>query len=472
MKKNIWNIKIPTLLGLILITVGIGITSFLVQRGVILTGFAGPSNKPQNIRMSNITDSSFTVSYTTQDSVLGSVNYGKTEVLGQTAIDERDKNNQSVSPKKLHSIKITSLEPQSTYFFNVSSGQDTYLNNESLFRVTTGPVLKRQKDKNTISGKILLPDGTAPSEAIIYMSAEGSQLVSILADKNGSYSIPTSSIRSSDLGSYIKDSNLQASKLLILGHGLVSNVALSPKEPSMPTIILSKNYDFTVDKEPIPQVATPSAQVAGFPSFTAEEITSPTEPKILTPQKDQELIDNRPSFQGTALPNEEVEIVINSDEEIKQTILSDANGRWRFRPETPLSPGDHTITIKTKDKSGIIKAITQTFTVYAAGTQVSQSATPSATAAPTPIPSSSPTPTPSPVPAGAASPILTPSPAATPTPTPTIAPIIEAVPISTYSAVPAAPGSYTLFAGTILGLSAVGLGIFLLLLSRGRFASL
>jgi hypothetical protein len=76
MKKTIWDKRIPTLLGILLIAIGIGLTSFLVNQGVVLTGHASPSTSPQNVRITNITDNSFTVSYNTDGDVIGSLNYG------------------------------------------------------------------------------------------------------------------------------------------------------------------------------------------------------------------------------------------------------------------------------------------------------------------------------------------------------------------------------------------------------------
>ena len=74
MRNTIWQKRIPTLLGILFITIGIGITTYLIKTGVLFTTKAGPSEDPHNVRITNITDSSFTVSYTTANKVVGSVN--------------------------------------------------------------------------------------------------------------------------------------------------------------------------------------------------------------------------------------------------------------------------------------------------------------------------------------------------------------------------------------------------------------
>ena len=134
-----------------------------------------------------------------------------------------------------------------------------------------------------------------------------------------------------------------------------------------------------------------SAQ-SGFP-FTKKESEN-LKPQILTPKKEQVFNDQKPQFQGTSLPNETVEIIIHSDENIQTQVIADGNGNWTYSPPANLSPGVHTITIKTRDSSGILTTIMQSFTVFAADSQVSESATPSATPTQMIMPTLTPTPTP------------------------------------------------------------------------------
>ena len=121
MRSTIWSKRIPTLLGILLIVIGIGITSYLVKTGAILTSKAGPSETPENVRISNISDTSFTLSYTTQASVIGSLNFGKDKNLGQIALDERDKEG-SLKEHKIHYITVKDLGTSTNYYFSITSG--------------------------------------------------------------------------------------------------------------------------------------------------------------------------------------------------------------------------------------------------------------------------------------------------------------------------------------------------------------
>src|SRR5438045_3679344 len=88
--NNFWNKRIPTLLALFLIIVGIATTSYLTVIGVIPFGNAAPEENPQEVRITNISDSSFSVTYKTDTSVIGSIEYGIDSSFGQVALDDRD----------------------------------------------------------------------------------------------------------------------------------------------------------------------------------------------------------------------------------------------------------------------------------------------------------------------------------------------------------------------------------------------
>lgn len=406
--RNIFNKRIPTIFGFLAIVLGIGLTSLLTQQGVIFTGQASPSNEPTNVQIANVTDTSFTVSYTTTDSVLGSLNVGANTSLGTTVLNDRDT---TASAHNIHIITVKNLNPDTSYLFSITSGQDTFLKDGSLYSIKTGPPLGSSDARGNLSGKVVNPDGTNPREALVYLSIQGAQPLSALTKADGTYTIPLNSLRSDDLSSYYSLANPTTAELSVFTGSLSSRASFSTEVSTIPTITLSKNYDFTISSSPLSTdetSATPSA-TEPFPISTPSGSPS-NSPQIITPQQDQGFSDDQPLFEGTAQPNEEVEITIQSDP-INATVLADGNGNWTYRPDSSLEPGTHTITIKTKDAFGILKTITQQFVVHASGTQVGESATPSATL----------TPTTAPTPTATITPSLTITPVATLTPTPTAA---------------------------------------------------
>ena len=477
MRNSIWDKKIPTLLGILLIAVGIVLTSSLVRQGIIFITKASPTSIPKNVKITNITDSSFTVSYSTDDKVIGSINFGENTNLGQVTRDDRDQQSGGLTAVKLHNITVRNLKPKTNYFFTITSGEDAFFNNDQPYQVSTAlPIEETPNQQEPITGRVLLPDGSNAKEAIVFITIDNAQTISTLIKSDGSYILPLNSLRTSDLSSYFEFSN-DVIKMMVIGEGnQVSNVILNLTQINpVPSITLGKNYDFSEGTEP---VATDSAKFEGFPTFSnTTKVSSGIEPKISSPGQDEELSDQQPLFKGVALPNEQVRIIIES-KTIEDEVSTDSYGNWKYRPDTPLEPGNHTITIITKDASGILKSISRSFVVYASGTQIADatgiSPTPTTPITPTTTPSEIPSPTnivvPSPTIEVSVTPTSTIAPTIsepTSTPTPTITTGV-ATPTPTISS----PGNPSVVTISILGIGLTLLGGFLFLLTRGSISSL
>ncbi len=410
MRKTIWEKKIPTLLGITFILIGIATTSFFTQKGVPFISRASTLEIPQNIRISNITPTSFTISYTTPGSVLGTIAYGSTEKMENTVNDDSNDNN-TVTPKNVHMMTVKNLSPQTQYLFQIVNGETTFLDNGKPFAIMTAPnISEPSKESRRVTGTILFPnpESETPQEAIVYIATKDSQTLSAKVDKNSKYDISLQNIRDKTLNNYLTITPETQITMLVVGQNAQSNVTLRADQANpVPSIILSKTYDFTVNTTPIASAG--ASMGIGFPDLVASPSAIKT-PQITNPKKDDSLTDLKPLFRGVASPSAHVTIEIHSDEKIKTEVVADRNGVWTFRPKEPLSPGEHTVTIKTRDQFGILKTITQSFTVYAQGSQVGQSATLSATLTPNPTSTPKITSTPTPFPTATIIPTSTPTP--------------------------------------------------------------
>lgn len=466
MRQTFWQKKIPTLFGILVIFFGIVATSFLTKNGVIFTGRASLPETPENIRITNITNTSFTISYTTSANVIGSVRFGKEKNLDKVSLDDRDQENGKTSEHKIHYITIKNLDPETKYYYSLISGETDFFSqtgDNQPFEIQTAPIIQEKSDQqNSIIGKVILPDGSTPPEAIVYTTLPNAQTISALVKPDGNYSLSLNSVRNQALNSYLTFADNLNFQLLILNDSLKSQITLSIKQINpVPVITLSKDYNFLLKDSLLAtssSIASDSGKISGFPSFSANPGKT-KEPQIQTPKNNEGFVDNQPVFKGVAQPGEKVKIIIHSQEEIQTEVTADKNGGWTYRPSDKLSPGEHTITIITKDQFGILKTIKRIFTVYAAGSQVNESATPSAT--PTLVISTSPTPILS------VSPTLTPSPKPTLIPTPTL--IIQATILPTK--IPQKkidkPGNPILEKGGIVAGVLVVTGLLIFLLSRG-----
>lgn len=472
-KQTIWDKKIPNLLVLVLITIGISITSVLVQKSVIFGGHAAPTNMPQDVKISNSTDKSVTISYATSEQATGALSLGTTKSFGQTIFDDRDKT--TPQPHTIHFFTVKNLTPQTTYYFSITSGDTTFSQQPEPYAFTTASVLTPLHPTNmTITGKVVLPNGESPPEALVYAQPTNGQLLSVLTDSQGRYHFHLDTIRDKTLSQYLDVSGKTIFAVSVIAGQLTSHVTyILEKTNTIPPITLSNNYDFRSVLE-TEQEASASG-TSSFPVFSSGIKPSDAVPQILTPKKGEGLTDQQPLFQGIALPNQRVDIVIHSDLNLQTHITADANGRWTFRPATPLPPGNHTIAITSVDRLGVLKTIVQSFTVFAAGSQIFEVA-PSVT--PTPTPTLPPAPTITPTllpPTPTPTTIVIPTPTSI-TPTATLTPTIPAIATPTVLPIttplptrgpPPKTGSNSLVVLGISGIFITVIGIALFILTTG-----
>ena len=482
MKRSIWNKQIPTILGLILLASSIALVSWMGTNNILFFSKAALQTTPKDVRITNVSDSSFSVSYLTDDQVVGTLSYGTDSSLGKISFDDRDQETGKPTPQVLHHITVKGLTPGTTYFFAINSGQTAYLNNSSPYQVATAPKMQSAPTSQTpLVGKISFPEGMA-EEAIVFVKTDSAQTLSLLTKPDGSFTLPMNTLLTSDLSGPAKLAISDIITLLIVGDSAESQVKVNAGQINpVPIVVLSKNYDFTVTSEPLASASASAetsdteSQAQGFPSFGegTAEATAPPEPQILTPTKNQTFSDQQPEFTGTAQPNQAVTVTIHSTNPVQATVTAGNTGTWTYRPQSPLAPGVHTITIVTKDASGVMKTISQTFTVFAAGSQFTEpsgapSETPTASpATPTPTaeaPQATPTPLPSPTPTVA--PTLLP----TSNPSPTeISSLVTPFPTQTPGSLPST-GNNDLPAFLIMTVVMIGVGGAIFLLTRGGIA--
>jgi len=445
--KTFWNKKIPTILGLLLLVIAVVATSYLVNTGVIYFGKAAPTENPEDVRITNITDTSLTITYKTEAKVIGTASIGEDKNNLHISLDERDQ--LSGIPKEyfLHSISVKNLNANANYVFSLTSGATTYQNGQDFFNAKTGTEINASPSaQSPLTGKLVEPDSSAPSEAIIFVTTNGAQTISTLVKSNGVYVLPLNSLRTPNDISYASLNSKTVLQVLATDGKNNSQIQVTAGTNPVPDITLGNNYNFLSSQTPIASTAAS----LGFPPFPQSNLSA--SPIIVVPQKDQTFNDSQPRFSGTTLPNQQVTIEIHSDDKITATVTSDANGNWTYRPAVSLSPGQHTISITSKDSAGILQTIQQSFTVFASGTNLPGN--------------TSPTPTPNNV-----TPQVTTVPTISPTvpliPTIIVSPTI--IPTSIISQRPTLPptGSNALITSTILGIATTVIGIVLFIFTKG-----
>jgi hypothetical protein len=419
--------KIPTLLGLLLVVGAVLIFRLAFDRVAPLLSQAETTIAPQNVLFTNISDTAFTVTWTTNEPTSGAAIVDGVNSDG-THIDDRDSLLTGSTPQNsqgsyiTHSVTVRNLKPSTTYKVQLMSAGKLYLNDGNKYEITTGPHLESKSiPLEPAYGQITNADGSPAEGALVYVTLAGSQTLSTIVKSTGSWVIPLHLIRAKELSSFLPVSErIDESIIVRLGHEETTAETDTVNDNPVPAMTVGKTYDFRniqADQNPhalavIPPTTTLTPSHAPSPSAepTAKPTSAPTPTKavvlgttstkkavisITKPAKGASLPTNLPLIQGTGVPGKQVLLVIGITQPTSSAVTISPDGTWRYTPPKPLTPGKQSITITTTDEQGKTVAISHGFEILKSGTQVLGDATPSGTLtitqAPTLIPTATPT---------------------------------------------------------------------------------
>ncbi len=380
MKKSFPPKHLPIPVGLALLSISLILGVVFINKGRNLNLLASPQTSPQQVKITNIGNSSFIVSWATADKTTGLILAGETAKPDEIRKDVRDQSN--TGSFSLHFVVVDNLRPQTKYYFRIIAGGKTYDNSQKPYEVTTAAA-KVPPDHDIATGKILTPAGQPAAGAIVYLSLANAVPQAALTDDNGNWLVPLSSARTLDLTDFSHyDREAQIEEIVVKGEeGNASATLTSGNDNPAPDIILGQSYNFLNQLAPS---LTPSPQ-----SSAAAEESASVPPKITTspeslplsitfPAEGEEVNSPLPEFMGTGPNGEKLDIVVESEEEITSFTAADQKGKWSWSPKLPLSPGEHKITLSYLDKDGTVQKVSRSFQVLAAG----ESNLPSFTATP------------------------------------------------------------------------------------------
>lgn len=369
--------KIPA--GLVILILAFGIIGgiFFAETSLKLVLRKDQGATPKDIRLTNITDSITSVTWVTKKEAEGRVFYaifGTPANKMQIAQDDRAKKTTN-KLFKTHHITIRNLIAETTYEFIIESDGKKYLNVKKPYQFTTYKSGKLS-DLSPASGRILFPNLEPAKNSIVYLEIPDSQLLSSVVNSEGRWVIPLNI-------AYKPETKLPVKKQI----QTINIFALSPTEETaqavvdtgndspVPDIIIGKKFNFLASKDLL-GAETKKPQ--------ADNIS------IIQPQEKQSFSSFRPLIRGKGIIGESVSIIVESSQQSGAASV-DQRGNWSWAPKNNLLPGEHKVTIKTRDGEGNQISLTRRFFVLKSGTKILGESTPSATLAPSPSPSATPT---------------------------------------------------------------------------------
>lgn len=403
--------KIPTLLGIGLVVLIVGIVAVFFETTVRTPTGASPSLIPQDVRFTNITDSSFTVTWLTQAPATGVSIISSGQQKAQTVPDERDGNG-VLGKYTTHSITFRSAKPDSEYFVKIlSNGSEFQDKNNRPYTVKTARTIPSASNGlEPAFGSVITPDNQPADGALVYVTLEGSQVLSSVVKASGSWLIPLNLVRTADLERYLNPTDRVTEDILVRsGGGDATAITDTLNDSPVPAIVIGKTYDFRKQQakktQEIPPVVAQATSPAASPTKTQLPLAAkPTETDVLGTQKSSYKINlvspadgaslstSLPLIQGTGIPDKVVTITLGITNPTSGTTTVGDDGLWRYTPKKHLGAGKQSVTITTVNEKNKPVAITHMFTILKNGTQVLGEATPSATLTPTftPIPTETP----------------------------------------------------------------------------------
>jgi hypothetical protein len=178
---------------------------------------------PNRIKLSNIRDTQFTVSWVSAKEERGEIRYSVDGKSWSIAYDDRGEG----FVGDTHHVTIKGLTPGITYLYDIISSGLLDDASSLHYKITTGPSIIPEGSYQ-VSGKVWLEDGETPAKGkIVYIrildedevgSSGESSLTSVLVDEGGFWFTDLVNFRTEDLSSLFEYST-SGDKLLITFEG-------------------------------------------------------------------------------------------------------------------------------------------------------------------------------------------------------------------------------------------------------------
>jgi len=401
--------KIPTIFALFLIAAILGSAGFITQ-SVRKSTNAAPESNPKNVQITNITDTGFTVTFETDQSVSSAVTTSDGSGKKLTHLDERHALG-TVQKFTMHYIPVRGLEPQNPYTLTILLNGKPYPVNE-LSPVTTAP--KLEKDTNgmpPLYGTVQTQDNAPADGAFLFLNlGNTSQTLSTMVKPSGSWIIPMNIIRDQSLTQLISQTNPDDKvHLTVVYKGQTTTITSDIKNSRpIPSIIIGQSRDITKELviKTTPPVITPSPLASALTTVLGAQKTSTSNKTIslLTPKDASTVLIDPPQFSGIGIPGNIVTLLIGLKNPKTATTKILPDGTWKYAPSGIVGAGQQKVTMTTLDDQQKPIVITHEFEIMKSGVQVLGDATPSG------IPTLFPTVSLSPTPSVYDMPIVTPTP--------------------------------------------------------------
>ncbi len=396
--------RIPTILGIFLLIATVYGTTRLINNPLSTSVKASQSCQPINPQVTNKTDKSATVSFTTTDDCLSSLNI---ENYSYENLKQKG---------KVHYFDADKLEANKNYQFDIISDGKKYSSSDYIFETAQKPT-NVLPISNLAWGKVFTPDNKPATDAILYLNIPGASPLSALITSSGHWNISLAVSFNEGLTDWFSQPNNIEEDIVVIAPSYPSTqiVSNTSRNNPVPDIILGQNSFSSPQSIEVPQTPSDSLLNGDIDLVQTKAL------EILNPKTNESINSQKPEIFGTANPNSKLKIKIESPIIINDEIQANPDGNWNWSPPQNLTPGEHTVTVTDEKDNQVSKK----FIVLAAeSSQPAFSASESAVLA-TSTPTKTSTPTPNPTKTITSTPTTKPTKTIAPTEIPVIHPSTE-----------------------------------------------
>ncbi|MBI2022620.1 fibronectin type III domain-containing protein [Candidatus Daviesbacteria bacterium] len=188
--------KLPTLLGLLLLLValGLGVALYFFREDLLTKQqvvFA-----PLKIEVANISDNSSTIIWQTQEQAFGDVLLKENSSSIEVLPDDRD----GKDPKKrfTHFVTLKNLKPNTKYSFKVRNNNLHYPKDFQEFK-TTSAFDKDFREEKPVIGTVIGKDSKPVDEAVVLFKIDGATKLAVFTNPTGNFIILIKNLYTEDL---------------------------------------------------------------------------------------------------------------------------------------------------------------------------------------------------------------------------------------------------------------------------------
>lgn len=193
--------RIPTIFGLSLLMIALILGASIYYYQQILSEQKMVLLTPKKIELTNITDSSVTITWQTDIPSRGNVIFTKDSSKSQNQLDYRDKKKRQ--NWITHYVTLQNLDSDSKYLYKIQVGDYTYPDSPLEFRTAqisgdkffdSQPLLNQP-----VRGTVVDSNFKPVDEAIVFLKISGASKLSTFVSTAGNFIIPLTDLRTEDL---------------------------------------------------------------------------------------------------------------------------------------------------------------------------------------------------------------------------------------------------------------------------------